>query len=125
MHEVSVVSELVSAIISELEAHEVVGVDEVTLVVGELTNLGFEQMEFAYEIVTRDTILEGSKLTIVAEPIKVECLVCEYEGPVRSIVDDDFGHGSIPILSCPECGGRVLVVEGKTCRVGNIRAVTA
>lgn len=109
--------------ISELENHDVVSVDEVSLVVGELTNLGFKQMEFAYEIVTRGTILEGSKLSITAEPIKVDCLKCEYVGPVKFLEDDDFGHGSIPILSCPECNGRVEVIEGKTCRVDNIKAV--
>lgn len=125
MHEVSVVSDLVAAILKELEAHEVTGVDEVTLIVGELTNLGSEQMEFAYGVVTRGTVLEGSKITIIPEAIKVECLSCEYVGPVKFIVDDDFGHGSIPILSCPSCGGRVRVVEGRTCRVGNIRAVMA
>lgn len=125
MHEVSVVSDLVRAILNELENHHVEKVDEVTFVIGDLTNLGTEQMEFAYEIVTRGTVLEGSKVNIVPEKIKVECNSCGYEGPVEYINDDDFGHGSIPILSCPECGGRVWILEGRTCRVENIKAVIA
>ena len=60
MHEVSVVSDIVSAILRELEKYNVVKVEEVILVVGEMTSLGHEQLEFAYEIVTKGTLLEGS-----------------------------------------------------------------
>ena len=42
MHEVSVVSSLVDAIISELSKYKVLKVNSVTAVVGDLTNLGEE-----------------------------------------------------------------------------------
>ena len=70
MHEVSVVSDIVSAILRELENYKVEKVEEVVLVVGEMTSLGQEQLEFAYEIVTKDTKLEGSKLVIENEKIR-------------------------------------------------------
>ena len=80
MHEVSVVSDIVSAILRELENYNVEKVEEVVLVVGEMTSLGQEQLEFAYEIVTKDTKLEGSKLVIENEKIRVRCESCGYEG---------------------------------------------
>ena len=50
MHEVSVVTSLVDAVIAELGKYKVEKVNSVTAVIGDLTNLGEEQMAFAYEI---------------------------------------------------------------------------
>ena len=117
MHEVSVVSTLVEAIIKELVKYNVTKVNSVTVVIGELTNLGEEQMSFAYEIVTRGTILEGSKFIIEKEPIELHCDSCGYDGPAKVILDPDFDTHSIPILACPECGGQVTVTKGQSCVV--------
>ena len=56
MHEVSVVSNMVDAILKELENYDVEKVEEVNVLIGDLTSLGAEQLEFAYEIVTRGTL---------------------------------------------------------------------
>lgn len=117
MHEVSVVASLVDAVIRELEKYDVLKVNSVTVTIGDLTNLGEEQMRFAYEIVTRDTILEGSEFIVEHEPIELRCDSCGYEGPAKVLTDPDFETHSIPILACPECGGHVQVVKGQTCAV--------
>ena len=117
MHEVSVVSNLVRAAISELDKYDVLKVKSMTVVIGDMTNLGEEQMSFAYEIVTRGTILEGSEFIVEREPIKVSCDACGYKGPVRILSDPDFSSHSIPILSCPECGGKVFVTSGQSCMI--------
>ena len=124
MHEVSVVSDIVSAILKELEKYNVERVEEVVLVVGEMTSLGEEQLEFAYEIVTKGTKLEGSKLVIEQEKISVDCLECGYKGEVR-MLESDYGEHTIPILSCPKCNGKVKVTAGQTCRVKNLKIVEA
>ena len=118
------VSDLVSAILKELEKYNAERVEEVTLVIGEMTNLGQEQMEFAYEIVTKGTKLEGSKLTIESERIRVVCKECGYEGEVK-MLESDYGEHTIPILACPKCNGKVKVLAGQTCRVKNLRIVEA
>ena len=124
MHEVSVVSDIVSAILKELENYNVERVEEVVLVVGEMTSLGDEQLEFAYEIVTKETKLEGSKLVIEHEKIRVKCKECDYEGEVR-MLESDYGEHTIPILSCPKCNGKVRVTAGQTCMVRNLKIVEA
>ena len=124
MHEVSVVSDIVSAILNELEKYNVERVEEVVLVVGEMTSLGDEQLEFAYEIVTKETKLEGSKLVIEHEKIRVKCNDCGYEGEVR-MLESDYGEHTIPILSCPKCNGNVKVIAGQTCMVRNLKIVEA
>ena len=124
MHEVSVVSDIVSAILRELEKYNAERVEEVTLVVGEMTSLGDEQLKFAYEMVTKDTKLEGSKLVIEHEKILVRCTECGYEGEVR-MLESDYGEHTIPILSCPKCNGKVKVTAGQTCKVRNLKIVEA
>ena len=118
------VSDIVSAILKELEKYNVERVEEVVLVVGDMTSLGEEQLEFAYEIVTKDTKLEGSKLVIEHEKIRVRCNECDYEGEVR-MLESDYGEHTIPILSCPKCNGKVKVTAGQTCKVRNLKIVEA
>jgi hydrogenase nickel incorporation protein HypA/HybF len=117
MHEVSVVADLIAAIVEELKKYEVISVEEVTIVVGKLTNLGAEQMEFAYEIMSKDTILEGSKLVIEEEEIVLKCEACGYDGPAKVIDLGEEAHYKMPVLSCPECGGEVTITAGKSCCV--------
>ena len=117
MHEVSVVASLVDAVIAELQKYNVIKVNSVTVVIGDLTNLGEEQMAFAYEIVTQDTILEGSEFIVEHEPIELECWDCGYKGPAKGLTGPDFDTHSGPIRSCPECGGKVTVVKGQSCTV--------
>lgn len=117
MHEVSVVSNLVRGVLLELEKYDVTKVNSVTTAIGDLTNLGEEQMRFAYEIVTRGTILEGSEFIVEHEPIELRCDDCGFEGPAKILKDPDFDSHSIPVLACPECGGHVTVVKGQSCTV--------
>ncbi len=117
MHEVSVVTSLVDAVIKELSKYNVTKVNCINVVIGDLTNLGEEQLKFAYEIVTRGTILEGSEMNIEHEQIKLHCDSCGFDGPAKVISDPDFDTHSIPILACPKCGGSVTVTSGQSCTV--------
>ncbi|MDR0508645.1 MAG: hydrogenase maturation nickel metallochaperone HypA [Candidatus Methanoplasma sp.] len=120
MHEVSIVADFIVAIKKELEKYDVVSVKEVTLVIGKLNNLGTEQMEFAYEIMSKDSILEGSKLVIEEEDITVKCEECGYEGPVKNMDLGEDSHLQIPILSCPLCSSAVTTTAGRSCCVKSI-----
>jgi len=107
---------LIEAIKKELESYQVLSVKEVTLIVGRLTNLGAEQLEFAFEVMSRNSILEGSKLVIEEEDIIVECK-CGYEGPVENVEFGEDSHYSVPNLSCPVCGSAVSIITGRSCCV--------
>ena len=117
MHEASVMADIVDAVLNELQKYKVTKVNEVTIVIGDLTQLGEEQLQFAWEVLTDSNIMKGSKLTIKHEPVELRCHGCGYEGPAKSV---DFGDGmshAIPLLSCPECGGKVEVTSGNGCRI--------
>lgn len=117
MHEVSVVTGIVDAVIDELSKYNVEKVNSVTVRIGDLTNLGEEQMTFAYGIVTTGTILEGSELVIEHVPVEVRCPSCGFTGPARMLTDPDYETHSVPVLACPECGGAIEVVKGMECSV--------
>jgi hydrogenase nickel incorporation protein HypA/HybF len=122
MHEVSVMSSILDAVLEELKKHRVEKVEEVLLTIGDLTFLGEDQLSFAFEILTRDTILEGSKLIVEHEPVEVICRHCNYEGRAEHLVDEVY-HTEVPTLNCPKCGQRVEVTKGKSCMIRSIKVV--
>jgi len=121
MHEVSVMAGIVESVLKELEKHDVLRVEEVVLTLGELTFLGEEQLQFAYEIITRETALQGSTLVIVPEETELQCLSCGYQGKADK-VGEEF-HMAMPSLACPKCKGKVKVLKGRSCRVTSMRVV--
>ena len=120
MHEVSVMSEIIKAALDELSEHDVIGTEELVMLVGDLTGLGEDQLSFAYEIMTKDTVLSGSRLVIEREPVRIECGECGFDGPARIIKTEGYDH-SVPVLSCPECGGAVKIREGMACCLRSIK----
>ncbi len=121
MHEVSVMAGVVESVLKELEKYEVLRVEEVQLTLGELTFLGEEQLQFAYEIITRDTPLQDSVLVIVPEETELQCLSCGYQGKADKI-GEEF-HMAMPSLACPKCKGKVKVLKGQSCRVTSMKVV--
>lgn len=117
MHEVSVVTALVDAVIEDLQRYSVAKVNSVTVVIGDLTNLGEEQMSFAYGIVTQGTVLEGSEFIVEHEPIELQCRTCGFTGPAAMLNEEDFDTHPIPVLACPKCGGPVNIIKGQSCVV--------
>lgn len=121
MHEYSVMRQLIAALFDELSKHDIDSVKEVELEIGELTFLGEEQLGFAYQVMTKDTFLEGSKLKVVTVPARVKCAGCGYEGSIE-YVDNPAFHYNIPIISCPRCGAKPRLIRGKETKIVNVKA---
>jgi hydrogenase nickel insertion protein HypA len=112
MHEYSVASGMVEAILRKLkELKEVGKVKEVHLLKGELLHLSEPALIQAYEILTEGTPLEGSRLMIKEIKTQVEC-ECGYSGRVKYY---DFGPGIdlMPLLECPICGSPAKIKCGR------------
>ncbi len=115
MHEFSVMSQIVHAILEELKKHDFTGVEAVHLEVGELSFLGEEQLRFAFEVLGKGTVLEGAELHLTWERGWVECEKCGYKGPQEKIELEE--HFYVPSFSCPKCGGPLSIVGGRGCTV--------
>jgi len=120
VHEFSVTSQIVQSVLEEAENRKAKKVTEVHLVIGNLTFLGLEQVRFAFEALTKGTIMDGSKLIIDEQEGAVKCNHCGYEGGFK-YEDDPMYHVSVPTLKCPQCGSVVNIVAGKECTIKSIK----
>ncbi len=113
-------TQIVETVLAEAKKHGAKKVIEVKLVIGKMTFLGTDQIGFSYKILTEDTILKGSKLTIEEKEGTIECPNCGYKGTVP-IKDDPAYHIPVPTLQCPECRRAAKIVEGKECTIKSIK----
>jgi len=122
MHEISVMTQLVKAILEKLKEYDFKGVSEVDISVGELAFLAEDQLRFAFEILTENTPLQGAELKIEYSRSIVRCENCGYEGPL-SVEDDPKYHIAMPIFACPRCNSPVEVIKGRECEVTNVKLI--
>jgi hydrogenase nickel incorporation protein HypA/HybF len=120
VHELAMATQLVEAVLEEAKKNDAKKVSEVNLTIGKLTFLGVDQMRFSYGILTKDTIMQDSKLVIKEKDGVIECSNCGFKGPIP-IKDDPAYHVPMPSLKCPKCGKLAKVVEGKECTIDSIR----
>jgi hydrogenase nickel incorporation protein HypA/HybF len=120
MHEFSMTSQIVEAVLSEAKKQHAQKVIEVEIEIGDLTFLGIEQIRFAYEILTEKTIAKDSKLTIRQIPGRGKCDGCGYDGPLSYLNDEQY-HMIIPTFNCPRCGKPLSIEAGRECIISRIR----
>jgi hydrogenase nickel incorporation protein HypA/HybF len=122
VHEFSVTSQIVQSVLAEAEKRGAKKVTEVRLTIGKLTFLGLEQVRFAYDALTKGTIMEGSQLIITEQEGMVKCGTCGYQGDFK-YADDPLYHVPVPTLKCPKCGSTVTIAQGKECTITNIKVM--
>jgi len=120
VHEGSITTQIVESVLKEAKGRKAKKIVEVQLVIGKLTFLNSEQVRFWYEVLTKDTIMQGSKLIIEESEGIVRCPKCGYEGDFKYI-DDPALHVPTPTLNCPKCNAVVDIVGGKDCLIKNIK----
>ncbi len=118
MHEYSVVSELITALLPRVASHPGT-IRAVILVKGELRILSDVALRNAFELLAGGTRLDGARLEIEAVPVRVRCQACGYAGSADHVREESF-HFAIPILSCPRCGAEVDVETGRELYVDRI-----
>jgi hydrogenase nickel incorporation protein HypA/HybF len=113
-------TQIVKSVLQEAKKHNAKRVYGVHLVIGKLTFLGLEQVRFSYEILVKDTIMEGSKLYIEEKDGVVKCSKCDYEGDFKYENTATY-HVPTPTLHCPKCGGIVNIVGGRECIIKSVK----
>ena len=109
MHELSVAHSLVELASDAATRAGAESVKEVRLRIGALSCVSPDALEFCFELASRDTPLDGARLTYHRVPVRVYCETC------RSEVD----LPGIQSFRCPACGqpsneiraGRELEIE--------------
>ena len=108
MHELSLSGAILDTVLRHAEERKVNSVD---LSVGALRQVVPSSLEFYWGIVTRDTVCEGSTLSLTEIEARVECKGCQAE---PWTLDN-------PVFRCPSCGGSdVEVLSGTEFLVDSI-----
>lgn len=89
----------------------------VTVEVGEMLGLTRESLTSAYEVLSRGTRAEGSKLKVKFSKGSVECPKCGFHGRLRMT---RHLHAVDPTFACPECGSSLRVSAGLEARLVSI-----
>jgi hydrogenase nickel incorporation protein HypA/HybF len=118
MHEFSTMQQIVHTILQEGKKQNAQSIKTVTLEIGEMTFLGFDQLQFAFDILKEHTILEHARLILRKIPVKVSC-TCGYTGKIDYDVNEAF-HIALPLFKCPQCQGDITILEGKECIIKSI-----
>jgi len=120
MHEFSTMQHIVEVILSEAHKHNPEKITRVNLEIGELTFLGIEQLQFAFQVLRRGTLLENAELKIDTVKPLIRCTTCGYSGDTEYDERPEL-HFMIPLLKCPRCGKDIEIVKGRECVVTSIQ----
>ncbi len=114
MHELSIANSIVEIATEHASNAHAEKVKSITLRIGALSCVHKSALEFSFELVTRDTILEGANLVIIEVPVTVFCSPCDQEVPLPGI--QSF---RCPICNTPSADIR----QGKELDIDSIEIV--
>ena len=109
MHEVAVAQRMVEIALSAADENGGGRIVAARLLLGKLTCVDPETLDFAFGVVTRGTLAEGCRLEIVRIPARLRCGSCRSEHE-RELLD--------PCTVCGAVGGEVL--QGRELRLDAI-----
>ena len=103
MHELAVTKGLLKICLEEGEKHKIKKIRKINIKVGELTDLLPACIEYYFNIVSKDTIAENTKINVEMIPVEIKCNECGYSGVL--------GKNN---YVCPKCKGIVYeITKGK------------
>jgi hydrogenase nickel incorporation protein HypA/HybF len=105
MHELSIAGAVVDTALRHAEDRRVL---VVTLRVGHLRQVIPHSLAFYFDVVSRDTLVEGARLEQVVVPARMRCAACAHEWEPEVM------------FRCPQCGGAGEVVAGDELEVDSI-----
>jgi hydrogenase nickel incorporation protein HypA/HybF len=110
MHELSVTQGMLEIALRHAQRAGVQRITHINLVIGDLTSIVDDSVQFYFDFISQDTIAEGAQLVFQRTPATFRCRDC---GNTFTPNERDF--------TCPHCEGmRVDVVAGNEFRVESI-----
>lgn len=101
MHEFSIATELVAAVVGEAERHGARRVESLECQCGTMRQIVPAMLIDAFELAAADTLAEGAQLTVKTVPPTIRCRDCGAETQPT-----DWA------VECPRCTSLNIAVEG-------------
>jgi hydrogenase nickel incorporation protein HypA/HybF len=99
MHELPVTESILEIALRYAKQAEASRITELNLVIGQLSSIIDDSIQFYWDIIARDTIAEGARLNFQRIPTQMTCQECLT---AFSPQDDDF--------ACPNCRSQQVKV---------------
>lgn len=114
MHELSITEQIAEIAIRHGEKNAAEKITDLYLVIGELSTVIDDSVQFYWDLITKDTICAGSKLHFQRIPAKFRCLDC---GKEYQMVDGE-------LTPCPSCqSNKMEILEGKEFHLDSINII--
>ena len=103
MHELSVTEGLLNITLRHAEKANARRVTDLHIVVGRLSSIVDDSVQFYWDIISKDTVAEGAVLHFLRVPIELECLNCSRR---YTPDEEDF--------ACPNCKSeQIKIIAGE------------
>ncbi len=110
MHELSITESILKIALRHAEQAGAKRITRLNLVIGELSGVVGESVQFYWDMIAQDTIAAGSELNFEHVPASLRCLSCDHIFPMNG-----------KNYNCPSCGGsRVVAAGGDDFRLESI-----
>jgi hydrogenase nickel incorporation protein HypA/HybF len=96
MHELSIANSIVEIATEYATGNGAVAVGSITLRLGALSCVHKSALEFSFELITKDTLLQGAVLKFIDIPVSVFCQPCDREVELSGIQ-----HFRCPVCDTP------------------------
>lgn len=111
MHEMGLMEDAIQIVSEDAEKHGFRNIDSVTLIVGDLSNVLPDALQFAFEAIKRSgespLLSAQTRLDLVRERGRAKCTVCEIEYEPTQY-----------LAICPECGMPFgVLLSGETFKI--------
>lgn len=115
MHEMAVTEGILKIALKHAEQAQAVRVTDLRLVIGQLSSIVDDSVQFYWDIISQGTLCEGARLHFERVPAKLICLDC---GTAYTLAGE--------LTDCPECGSiQVKVTSGEEFRFDSIDIETS
>ncbi len=110
MHELAITQSLFELVMEQAKQAEARKVGKINLVIGEMTGVVSDCVQFYFDLISKETLAEGAALSFAMIPARAQC-----RGREQLFTLKEFDW------TCPHCGGnRLQIVAGKELFVESI-----
>jgi len=111
MHELAITKQITEIAIRYGEQNDASKITDLYLIIGDLSSVIDDSVQFYWDIIAEDTICEGANLHFERIPAKLQCQKCGHEYTLKEN----------EITYCPQCqSSDVRIIQGKEFQLQSI-----